>query len=223
MLIFTFAASFDDCRDQGECSVEAPGLAEVCSSVCVAEVGDGGSEVRHLQFLPEEGSTVLALALRSLRSRGSCLQFFDVARNSAVAACGAAGVAGCSGSSGVLPASAAVQTAEGNSGCSRSREVNSIAWHKSGTYLAAAAENALLVDLRASHEACHQLPLRLFKNPKGRRSKKGASSSAANLGEDVEICCWAAAFAGDSALFAFSGGRRVCKRRSQPRCAKALP
>ncbi|OEH80688.1 hypothetical protein cyc_05994 [Cyclospora cayetanensis] len=125
-------------------------------ALSVVTPGCRASEMRCCSFLPVQGSSLLAVALRGSGSRSGSVLVLDIARCAVGASGGAAGVCVPQGLHAVAD-SAALQVVGSNFSCCRAREISDLVWCPWGRYLLAAAENALLISLQKQH--VKQLPV----------------------------------------------------------------
>lgn len=166
-------------------------------SMCVITAGCQASEVRCCSFLPAGGSSLVAIALRSSRSRSGGVIILDLSRATAAASAGCHGIAAVQGQSAVAD-TAALQVVEGNCGCCRSREIHDLAWSPLSRYLVASAENALVINLWK--QQVKQLPLHSLQDPRGGRS------NTKNVADNGDRCCWGCTTLGPLVFYSFSGG-----------------
>lgn len=190
---FDFFSSPNDSEDESEL---IQGLVKC--SMCILTPGCYTSEIRCCSFLPAEGSSLIALALRAKRSRTGSLIIMDLFRAAAPVSAGSGGVAVRQGQ-GVFPDTAAMSVVEGNCGCCRSREIQDLIWSSLSSYLLASAENALLINLQK--RKVKQLPLNSLLYPNKRKINDKNENA-----EDVERCCWGCTSIGPLVFYAFNGG-----------------
>ncbi|KAL8454262.1 hypothetical protein Emed_000371 [Eimeria media] len=166
-------------------------------SLYVLTPGCQSSEVRCCSFLPSRSSSLVAVALRSSRSRSGSVMILDLRRASVAASAGCSGAATVQGHS-VVADTAALQVVEGNCGCYRSREIHDLAWCPWSRYLVASAENALIINLLK--QEVKQLPLHTLQDSRGGKSNNSSGA------DGRDRCCWSCTSLGPLFFYTFSGG-----------------